>query len=94
MSPNPNWLLDAAQRFRQRVEYVRPPRDPKFDPAAPAKEARCPECGDALDAGTQTVLCLECRPKRKHRPCIVEGCDRKAKHGLRCRLHRNGDPEF
>lgn len=89
-----NWLLEAAQRFRQRVEVAVPLRDPRADLNAIQGVARCVHCGKPLDEGTQTAWCRSCRPRTPKRPCCVEGCDRPAKHGRRCRLHRHGDPEF
>lgn len=60
-----NWLMEAAQRFRQQVETASPPRDPWFDKGAITEPFR---------------LAPDPKPEAKVFPCIACGRDVAKKH--------------
>ncbi len=65
-----NWLLDAAQQYRQRVEIASPLRDPAIDkgeiverlrlvPDAPSGDFKCIGCGNR-EAPRKQAYCPRC----------------------------------
>jgi hypothetical protein len=96
-------LLDLAQERRQLAQLERCVPDGRRDPEAIVGPARCARCGELLaPAGNRSErdrvgpVCRVCWLKRgaKLRRCLVFGCKRKARSNGRCRLHRDGDPDY